>query len=92
MAYFVLEYSYGDMDARARVRPDHLAYMSRLNAEGKVVMAGPVGEGSGAMVVYRADDEAEVRRLVDADPYTVAGVSTGATIRPWNVVIPDQRT
>jgi uncharacterized protein YciI len=78
------------MDARARVRPEHLAYMSRLNAEGKVVMAGPVGDGAGALVVYRADEEAEVRRLVDADPYTLEGVSTSATIRPWNVVIPDQ--
>ena len=90
MAYFVLEYRYGDMDARARVRPEHLAYMRMLNAEGKVVMAGPVGDGLGAMVVYRADEEADVRRLVDADPYTTEGVSTGATIRLWNVVIPDQ--
>jgi uncharacterized protein len=70
MAYFVLEYRYGDLDARARVRPEHLAYMSRLNAEGKVVMAGPFGDGSGAMVVFRVDEEAEVRRLVDVDPYT----------------------
>lgn len=90
MAYFVLEYRYGDMDARARVRPEHLAYMSMLNVEGKVVMAGPVGDGSGAMVVFRADEEAEVRRLVDADPYTAEGVSAGATIRLWNVVVPDQ--
>lgn len=90
MAYFVLEYRYGDMDARARARADHLAYMSRLHAAGQVVLAGPVGDGAGAMVLFRAGDEAEVRLLVEADPYTSAGASADITVRPWNVVVPDQ--
>ncbi|WP_427385419.1 YciI family protein [Janibacter sp. G56] len=89
MAHFVLEYRYADMDARAQARPAHLAYMNRLHAEGKVVLAGPIGDGSGAMVIFRAADEAEVQGLVAADPYTVQGVSADATIRPWKVVIPD---
>lgn len=88
MAHFVLEYRYSDMDARARVRAEHLAYMSKLHAAGKVVMAGPVGDSSDALVLYRADDEAEVRRLVDADPYTSEGVCKDITIRHWNVVVP----
>jgi uncharacterized protein YciI len=90
MAYFVLEYTYGDMEARARVRPRHLEYVTDLNARGKVVMAGPVGDGAGAMVIYDAPSEEEVRRLVDEDPYTTEGVAVDATLRPWNVVIPSQ--
>jgi uncharacterized protein YciI len=47
----VLEYRYADLDARARVRPDHLAHVQSLHQEGKVVLTGPVGDGSGAMMV-----------------------------------------
>jgi hypothetical protein len=89
MPYFVLEYRYADLDARARAREDHLAYMRRLHDEGTVVLAGPVGDGGGAMVVLRVDDEAQVWRLVEDDPYTRAGASGDVTVRPWRVVVPD---
>jgi uncharacterized protein YciI len=88
MACFVLEYSYGDMEARARVRPRHLDYMRSLHAQGAVLLAGPIGDGSGAMVVYEAADEAGVRALVDKDPYSQEGVLADVTIREWRVVIP----
>lgn len=90
MAYYVLEYTYGDMETRARVRPRHLEYMTGLNVEGKVVMAGPVGDGAGAMVVYEAPSEDEVRRLIDEDPYTLEGVAVEHSLREWNVVIPSR--
>jgi len=87
MAFFVLEYRYADMDKRAQVRDRHLAYMRGLHAEGKVVLAGPIGEGEGAMVVLDVADEAEARNLVDDDPYTVEGVSADTRLREWNAVI-----
>jgi uncharacterized protein YciI len=87
MAYYVLEYRYGDMDKRAQVRPRHLDYMNRLHDEGTVVLAGPIADGAGAMVVLRADDEDAARRLVEADPYVVEGVSVDGHLREWNVVI-----
>jgi uncharacterized protein YciI len=90
MSFFVLEYRYADMDARARVRPDHLAYLQSLLEEGTVVLAGPVGDGSGAMMVLRAGSEEEARRVVQDDPYTAAGVGVDHLLRPWNVVIPAQ--
>ena len=48
MSHWVLEYRYADPDARARVRPDHLAYMNGLHEDGRVVMGGPVGDGAHA--------------------------------------------
>jgi uncharacterized protein YciI len=74
MSFFVLEYRYADLDARARVRPDHLAYMQSLHEDGTVVLAGPVGDGSGAMVLLQVGSEDEARRVVKGDPYTAAGV------------------
>ena len=88
MSFFVLEYRYADMDARARTRPDHLAYLQSLLEEGTVVLAGPVGDGSGAMMVLQVASEEEARRVVARDPYTAAGVGVDHVLRAWNVVIP----
>lgn len=87
MSYWVLEYRYADMDARARTRDAHLAYMGRLHDAGTVVYGGPIGDGGGAMVLLRAETVAEVQAIVDADPYTAAGVGAEHVIRPWNVVL-----
>ncbi len=88
MSFFVVEYRYADLDARARVRPDHLAYMRSLHEKGTVVLAGPVGDGSGAMVVLQAGSEDEAAEVVKNDPYTAAGVGVDHVLRPWNVVVP----
>ncbi len=90
MAHFVLEYRYGDADTRARVRPLHLEYIADLHTQGKVLLGGPIGDGSGAMVVYSVEDEAEARRLVENDPYAAEGVATEPRLREWTVVIPAQ--
>lgn len=90
MSFFVLEYRYADLAARARVRPDHLAYALSLHKKGTVVLAGPVGDGSGAMMVLRVDSEEEARRVIRDDPYTAAEVGVDHVLRPWNVVIPAQ--
>ena len=90
MSFFVLEYRYADMDARARVRPDHLTYLQSLLEEGTLVLAGPVGDGSGAMLVLQVASEQEAQQVVASDPYTAAGVGVDHVLRPWNVVVPAQ--
>lgn len=90
MRFFVLEYRYADMDARARVRPDHLAWLQSLLEEGKLVLAGPIGDGSGAMMVLHVASEEDARQVVARDPYTAAGVGVDHLLRPWNVTIPEQ--
>jgi len=90
MSFFVLEYRYADLDARARVRPDHLAYARSLHERGSLILAGPVGDGSGAMMVLKLDSVEEVEGIIEADPYTAAGVGVDHVLRPWNVVIPTQ--
>lgn len=88
MPLYLLEYDYADQERRAAARPDHLAYMQRLHDEGKVLKAGPAGDGSGAVVLFSVADEAEAESLVRGDPYTVAGVSEGVRLREWRVVVP----
>jgi uncharacterized protein YciI len=90
LSFFVLEYRYADLDARARIRPDHLAYVQSLHEQGTVVLAGPVGDGSGAMMVLRVGSQQEAQDIVKGDPYTAAGVGVDHVMRPWNVVVPAQ--
>ena len=88
MARFVLLFRYSDPDLRARVRPRHLEYVGALHEAGQVVSAGPFDDGSGALIVYEAADEAEARALMDADPYAVEGVMEQPLLRGWNVLFP----
>jgi uncharacterized protein len=90
MTHFLLEYRYVAQDARMAAREDHLAYMDRLHAEGQVVLAGPLTDDTGAVVVFDVPDLDTAQRLVDDDPYTAAGATTGHTLREWKVVIPAQ--
>jgi len=90
MNYYVMEYRYSDQEARARVRPDHLTYMQALADEGKVVLAGPVGDGSGALIVLHVDSEEQAEHIIADDPYTASGVGVDHVLRPWNVVVPAQ--
>jgi uncharacterized protein YciI len=62
----------------------HLAYMTSLHQQGKLVMAGPLG-GNGAMrglVVYRVKDVAAAKALAADDPAVKAG-TLALEAYPW---------
>ncbi|MFM2125608.1 MAG: hypothetical protein RL328_2059 [Acidobacteriota bacterium] len=87
MTYAVtIEYR-SDPEAIAQNRPDHREYLRGLVAANKLVISGPFADDSGALIVYNADDEAEVERLIHADPFCRAGVFQTWVIRPWKIVM-----
>jgi uncharacterized protein YciI len=43
--------------------------VAQLHREGKVVMAGPYGDDSGALLLFNVADEAELDAILAADPY-----------------------
>jgi uncharacterized protein YciI len=88
MSHYLLEYRYADQEERARVRPEHLTYMQRLHAEGSVVLAGPLADDTGAVVVLRASDEAEARRLVARTRTPARASRPTSRLREWRVVVP----
>lgn len=80
-------------ELRAKHRDAHVAYVTGLHERGSVQFAGPIksdsGETSiGAVIVYKADDLAAARELVDADPYVSAGVFQALTVNPYKQVFP----
>lgn len=70
---------------RAATRPAHRDYMTGFGP--RVLMGGPVldedGTAVGGLMVIEAADEAEVRAILAADPFEVAGLSATIEIRPF---------
>jgi uncharacterized protein YciI len=73
---------------RAPFRADHLAWARSWKADGRIVMAGALGNPPhGALFVFLVDDPAQVDEFVSGDPYVAGGIVTGHRVVPWNVVI-----
>lgn len=55
-------------------RPQHLDYLTTLNEQDKIFAKGPFVDGSGGLVVYKANSLEEAKQLAEADPYVREGV------------------
>jgi uncharacterized protein YciI len=81
---FAVEYSYiEDVPSRHAVRPTHRDYLGTLAAEGKLLVAGAWAADDGALLVFEAADEAEVKGFLDNDPYKAAGVISATKVTEW---------
>jgi uncharacterized protein YciI len=88
MARFVLQLSFKNDARRLEVRPAHREYLRGLLDEGKLVTAGPFADDKGALLVYDVADEAALRDIMAADPYTVADVYDIEQLREWTPILP----
>jgi uncharacterized protein YciI len=87
MALFAVALTFvDDEERRLQVRPTHREYLQTLLDAGKLHESGPYTDDSGALLIYDAESEAEVKKLLADDPYTAGGVIDTTTIREWNVV------
>jgi uncharacterized protein YciI len=88
MARFAVELVFGpDSEKRLAVRPAHREYIASLAEKGVVLAAGPYADDTGALIIYEAADEASLKEILSADPYTPANVVTKWEIRVWNVLL-----
>ncbi|HEX5499448.1 MAG TPA: YciI family protein [Thermomicrobiales bacterium] len=69
---------------------DHATFIDRLVAEGRIVLAGPLEDEGGALLVVTADDEPAVRAMLAHDPWYVHGVLTLVSVKRWRLFI-DER-
>ena len=82
----ILEYG-DDVERRQAVRPTHREYLRGLLEAGKLHESGPFTDDSGSIIVYNANDLAEVQEILSNDPFAQQGIIVGATIKEWNVVM-----
>ncbi|KAA2260072.1 hypothetical protein F0L68_20295 [Solihabitans fulvus] len=87
MAKFVVELVFGDnREERLAVRPRHREYLRELADRDVLLLAGPWADDAGAMLVYEVADEAELREILAADPYTPAAVVAETRVREWQAL------
>jgi uncharacterized protein YciI len=88
----------GSLDARLAARPAHVARLQALQAEGRLVLAGPFpaidspdpgpAGFSGSLIVAEFESLEAAQRWADGDPYLAAGVYARVTVRPFRKALP----
>lgn len=83
---------------RLASRPDHLKRLEQLQAEGRLLLAGPhpaidsedpgPAGFSGSLVVAEFESLETAQRWADDDPYIHAGVYARVTVKPFKKVLP----
>lgn len=88
----------GSLPLRKQARPAHLERLQALQAEGRLLLAGPLpavdceepGDAgfTGSLIVAEFESLEAARAWADADPYRHAGVYAHVTIKPFKKVFP----
>lgn len=99
MWYLIEGYDRADvLAARQAARPEHLARLTALRDEGRLLLAGPCpaidaedpgpAGFSGSLIVAEFPSLPDARAWADADPYVAAGVYERVDVRPFRRVLP----
>jgi uncharacterized protein YciI len=79
------EYVPDILEKRPPHREAHLGLIGEAKSDGRVVMAGPIGDPpNGALIVFR--DAAAAEAFAGVDPYVANGLVTNWRVEPWTVV------
>lgn len=88
----------GTLDQRMLARPAHVERLQALQADGRLILAGPCpaidspdpgpAGFSGSVIVAEFASLAAAQAWADADPYVAAGVYEKVTIKPFKKVLP----
>jgi uncharacterized protein YciI len=86
------------LEQRLAARPDHLARLTELQQQGKLLVAGPTpaidsedpGQAgfTGSLVIAEFDSLTEAKAWAEVDPYVAAGVYDKVTVKPYKKVLP----
>ena len=75
-------------EKRPQHRPAHLAHLEPLSRADKVVLAGPLTDGAGSLIVVEAESLGAVWDLVGRDPYVTNGIFDHVEVHPFVQVFP----
>jgi uncharacterized protein len=63
---------------------EHGYYMKKLLKEGKLLLAGPFPDNSGAQVILKAEDENEMKEIINQDPAVIKNIFS-YELKSWDV-------
>ncbi|MFD0364301.1 YciI family protein [Nocardia sp. GCM10030253] len=71
MPIFAVHYTYSEatVPGRDTYRPEHRGWLSGLVEAGTLLSSGPYPDGSGALLLFQADDETALKGLLAQDPF-----------------------
>lgn len=88
----------GSLEQRLSARPAHLGRLQALQAEARLILAGPCpaidspdpgpAGFSGSIIIAEFASLAAAQSWADADPYVAAGVYRQVTVKPFKKALP----
>jgi uncharacterized protein YciI len=69
-------------------RQAHLQRLEQWAQQGKVILAGPLTDKTGSLIVVEAESLEEVQTFAQGDPYMINGVFQEVTVHPFLQVFP----
>ena len=88
----------GTLDQRMAARPAHVERLQALQAEARLILAGPCpaidspdpgpAGFSGSIIIAEFASLTAAKAWADADPYVAAGVYEKVTVKPFKKVLP----
>lgn len=91
MKFVILGFDGPDGAAKRKIhRPAHLSRMEKLDTQGRVILAGPLTDQTGSLIVIEAASLAEAETFAQTDPYTIHGVFERVEVHPFMQVFPQK--
>lgn len=86
MKYYAVLLPMADEEKSRDYRPHHLQYLEEKRNEGKIFANGRFVDGSGGLVIYKAETLEEAKSLAESDPFVIHK-ARNYEIHEWEVVI-----
>lgn len=77
-----------DKEKDKELLEEHIAYLNKYIAEGKIFAKGPFTDHSGGLVIYRVDSWEEAKSIIENDPAIKHG-SRDYILKEWKSNIED---
>jgi len=86
------------LEKRKSARPEHLARLEKLQAEGRLLLAGPFpaiesedpgpAGFTGSLIIAEFPTLEDAQRWAESDPYVAAGVYASVEVKPFRQTLP----
>jgi uncharacterized protein YciI len=87
MPIFAVTYLYTAPGSQIdEIRPIHRVWLAELLDKDILLASGPMVDTPEALLVFRSESAQELAKLLDNDPFDIAGCIGSRTIQAWNPV------
>jgi uncharacterized protein YciI len=85
---YAVQLAYADTadDERIQLRPAHRERLKAMAGDGRLLLAGPWADDTGALLVFLVDTRDDLDAILADDPYYSAPGVTITGVHEWNAV------